>query len=31
VPLFIAIGLVALLLVFVPSIVLFVPDALFNR
>jgi tripartite ATP-independent transporter DctM subunit len=31
VPLFIAVSLVTLLLIFVPSLVLFVPDALFNR
>jgi tripartite ATP-independent transporter DctM subunit len=30
VPLFVAVALVALLLIFVPSLVLFVPDALFN-
>ncbi len=31
VPLFVAVSLVALLLIFVPSLVLIVPDALFNR
>lgn len=31
VPLFIAVSVVALLLIFVPSLVLFVPDAPFNR
>jgi tripartite ATP-independent transporter DctM subunit len=31
VPLFVAVSLVALLLIFVPSLVLLVPDALFNR
>src|SRR5690606_1004378 len=31
VPLFLALGIVSLFLIFVPSIVLFVPDLLFNR
>jgi TRAP-type C4-dicarboxylate transport system permease large subunit len=31
VPLFVAVSLVALLLIFVPSLVLLVPDALFKR